>query len=214
MKQMTQVRSKRSQLSKPIMIRAFVHFRANNGLPVYLENIPKVTPQEFIHFLQHVFPDAYTNGPIPLGPGDKWKTTMPAAADSFRKGIKREPSLFTELKQDIAINNWQQDTVAMAQSQGCSDVLDPSYLPQTGEQKELFRFQNVYMYSVFIKTLITDKGRELVHLHKSDSNAQAIFSALITFYTRNVVGQDKQSQQLSYLTTTRLGDGTWNGITH
>ena len=70
------------------------------------------------------------------------------------------------------------------------------------------------MYSVFIKTLLTDKGRELVRLHKSDFNAQAIFSALIQFYTSNVVGQDKQTQLLTYLTSTRLGDGTWNGTTH
>ena len=51
-------------------------------------------------------------------------------------------------------------------------------------------------------------------MHKSDSNAQAIFSALISFYTSNVVGQDKQSQLLSYLATTCLGNGTWNGTTH
>ena len=194
--------------------KAFVHNRSNNGLPVYLENIPKGTPQEFIHFRLHVFPDAYTDGPILTGPADKWKSTVPTAADSFQKGIKRDPALFTELKQDIAFNSWRRDTLATARSQGCSDVLDPSFQPLTRTQKELFHIQNEYMYSVFIKTLLTDKGRELICLHESDFNAQAIFSALITFYTSNVVGQDKQSQLLSYLTTTRLGNGTWNGTTH
>ena len=194
--------------------KAFIHYRSANGDPVHLYNIVKIDPQEFTHFRQTIFPDAYTNGPIPPGPADKYKPTASTPADSFRKGIKRDPSLFTELKKDIAFNNWRRDTIATARSQGCSNVLDPSYKPITGEQKELFQLQNEYMYSVFIKTLLTDKGRELVRLHESDFNAQAIFSALIQFYTSNVVGQDKQTQLLTYLTSTRLGDGTWNGTTH
>ena len=85
--------------------KAFVHYRSVNGKPVHLYNIMSINLQEFTHFRQSIFPNAYT-GPIPPGPIDKWKSNATTPADSFRKGIKRDPSLFTELKRDIAFNNW------------------------------------------------------------------------------------------------------------
>ena len=87
--------------------KAFIHYRSTNGKPVHLYNITSINLQEFTHFRQLIFPDAYTNGPIPPGPTDKWKSTATTPADSFRKGIKWDPSLFTELKRDIAFNNWR-----------------------------------------------------------------------------------------------------------
>ena len=70
------------------------------------------------------------------------------------------------------------------------------------------------MHSVFIIALQSDKGRELTRIHSDSLDAQSVFRELVQFYTTATLGRDKQIEILKYITSTKLGDGTWNGSTH
>jgi hypothetical protein len=114
-------------------------------------------------------------------------TSSPCVAKSrdlvadFKKGIKRDPSLFPSLK---LIDNWptfKRET--MAQAAFAQDVLvnvfNLKYKPQGSEEKELFTLQLYYIYAIFCSNLKTDFGQKLVRDYESSQNAQAIWKELL-----------------------------------
>jgi len=56
----------------------------------------------------------------------------------FKHGIKHDIGQFSSLKDDSAWDNWNCSTVAQARAQGIIEVLDPTYLPSTQEDIQLF----------------------------------------------------------------------------
>jgi hypothetical protein len=76
----------------------------------------------------------------------------------FKKGIKRDPSLFPSLKH---IDNWptfKRETMAQAFAQDVVNVFNPKYKPRGSEEKELFTLQLYYVYAIFCSNLKTDFG--------------------------------------------------------
>ncbi len=96
----------------------------------------------------------------------------------FKKGIKRDMSYFPTLKQDKQWDNWNRATLAQAQAQDVSNVLNPKYSPTDPTAIALFHEQQKYMYAAFERHLQTDKGKALVRSHHGTSNAQAIYKEL------------------------------------
>jgi hypothetical protein len=80
----------------------------------------------------------------------------------FHRGICRDPSSFTALKEDKQWDAWQCSTIAQARAQDISEVLDATYVPNTPAAIELFLEKQKFIYAVFEKTLLTDKGKALV----------------------------------------------------
>ena len=80
----------------------------------------------------------------------------------FKRGIKRDTTLFPILKDSKQWDPWYINTKAQAQAQDVEDILDPLYTPTTVEEEEVFDQKQKYMYAVFSKTLLTDKGKSLV----------------------------------------------------
>jgi hypothetical protein len=67
----------------------------------------------------------------------------------FKKGIKRDPSLFPSLKH---IDNWptfKRETMAQAFAQDIVNVFNPKYKPRGSEEKDLFTLQLYYVYAIF-----------------------------------------------------------------
>ena len=54
--------------------------------------------------------------------------------------------------------------MAVIKAQGLYDVADPDYDPDDGDQydKELFKEEQIFVYSVLVTSLQTEKGTELV----------------------------------------------------
>jgi hypothetical protein len=111
-------------------------------------------------------------------------TSSPRVAKSrdlvadFKKGIKRDPSLFPSLKH---IDNWPTfkcETMAQAFAQDVVNVFNPKYKPRGSEEKDLFTLQLCYVYAIFCSNLKSDFGRKLVWDHESSQNAQAIWKEL------------------------------------
>jgi hypothetical protein len=70
-----------------------------------------------------------------------------------------------------------------------------------------------YMYSVFERTLQTDKGKVIVCSHDSDRNAQLIYSEFLQVMTQSTEALMDYGELLSYLTTAKLSDVSWCGTT-
>ena len=132
----------------------------------------------------------------------------------FKRGIKRNSTQFPCLKDDAMWDNWNRGTIAQARAQDIAQVLDPTYVPSTHEERELFLEQQKFMYAVFEKTLLTDKGKALVRQYQHTFDAQMIYKELSTYAMLSTKATMNASNLLSYITTTMLGDGKWKGTTH
>src|SRR5687767_2358760 len=93
----------------------------------------------------------------------------------FKCGICRDASQFSTLKDDATWDNWNRGTIAQARAQDIAEVLNPSYIPSSTEVVELFAEKQKFMYTVFKKTLLTDKGKALVCLYQHSFDAQTIY---------------------------------------
>ena len=104
--------------------------------------------------------------------------------------------------------------MAQACAQDVSEVLDSKCQPTTNSDKLLFDEKQKYMYAVFEKTLLTDKGKSLVRLHQRKYDAQTIFKELSDYALTSTKASMDASTLLTYITTVKLGDGSWKGSAH
>ena len=141
----------------------------------------------------------------------------PAAAGTkdpvseFKKGIKRDPSLFEVLKDEKQWDTWQRSAMTMARSQGVEDVLNASCVPPAGPPQALFQEKQKYMYSVLQRTLRTDEGKSIVRDHENDFNAQQVFIEIKACSEKSTKSSLESSELLSCVTTTRFAGGDWKG---
>jgi len=131
----------------------------------------------------------------------------------FRKGIRRDASIYVVLKDNKQWDSWHRSTMAQARAQDVVDVLDPDYVPPPG-QESLFEAKQDYLYATFERILQTDKGKSLVRAYEKNSDAQQIFKELCEDALRSTRSSIDSSLILSYITSVRVGDGQWNGTAH
>ena len=79
---------------------------------------------------------------------------------SFKKGIKREETAYPTLKDGRYFDGFGRYLYITAKSHECEQVLDTDYTPSNAE-KDLFQAKQIFMFSVFDKHLLTDKGKPL-----------------------------------------------------
>ena len=132
----------------------------------------------------------------------------------FRRGVRRDPGSYIQLKEDKQWDSWQRSTIAQARAQDLSDVLDPAFIPPTGAESELFAEKQKFVYAVFEKVLMTDKGKALVRNHSSNFDAQKIYADLCSYSQSSTGATMEASNLLTYITSTRYGDGSWKGTAH
>jgi hypothetical protein len=89
-------------------------------------------------------------------------------------------------------------------------VLDPTYVPRTEEERELFELQKAYMYSVWDYTLITDKGKEIVINHEEDQDGQRVYEDLVHHYTHSIDAELKGDELREYITGVTYNN-SWKG---
>ena len=179
--------------------------------PIDNKSWTKITSDEFDEF--RVSSNYRTT---PASPVQQQSSTPPSSdpVRDFRRGIKRDITHFVSLKDDAAWDNWHHATVVQAIAQDVHDILNSSYVPSTHSEKALFDEKQKYMYAVFEKTLLTDQGKALVCTHQRKYDAQTIFKELSEYALKSTKASMDASSFLTYLTTTRLGDGSWKGTTH
>ena len=132
---------------------------------------------------------------------------------AFKRGIKRDQSLFPVYKEEKEWDDWQRRTRAQATAQGVENVLDPTYVPILPQDVELFKEQNKYMMAVFNTCVQTDFGKTLIRKFEDTHDAQLLFVELERHAKTSTSAILTATELLSYITTATLGKNTWNGTT-
>jgi hypothetical protein len=80
-----------------------------------------------------------TPAPSPRTPATPSTRVAHDLIADFKRGIKRDATLFSPLKDWKEFDSWQRNTVSQCQAQDGGKVLDPTYSPNTTEDRELFK---------------------------------------------------------------------------
>ena len=190
-----------------------------------------LSPKDWVQFSEEDFDEyqaSYHMSPLPSNPTPMTpvSTTMPPAGLSspayvpppisevaaFRRGIKRDQSLFPVFKEEKDWDDWQRRMHTQATAQGVEDVLKPYYRPPATEYA-LFQEQMKYMMAVFTNCVQTDFGKSLIRKFEGTNNAQGLFEELEQHARSSTSAIITASELLSYITTATLGRNTWNGTT-
>ena len=191
--------------------KRYVHFKASNGEPIEDEDWVTLTCEEFDQF--RISPD-HDRPPPPFVETAAMSGSALSLVRDFKRSIKRDITHFIPLKDDGAWDNWERATMAQARAQDVADVLNHKYTPTTAEETALFDEKQKYMYAVFERTLLTDKGKALVCAHQRKYDAQKIYQELCDYALKSTKATMDASSILTYITTAQLGTGTWKGTTH
>ena len=219
----------KGQHSMLCIISSFSTKHIRGGAPLKIMDWLMVTLAEFDDF-RIIYNPAEYFPPVPSIPGTSTSGISPGVPSGagvssaaprghdlvrdFKRGIKRDTTLFPMLKDSKQWDPWYIDTKAQARAQDVEDILDPDYTPITMENKEVFEQKQKYMYAVFSKTLLTDKGKSLVREHERDYNAQQVHKKLLDYAQKSTKASVESSQLLTYITSARLGTGSWKGSSH
>ena len=144
--------------------------------------------------------------PAPVNP-------RPTPAENFTRGIKKDKDHYMDLKDEKNFDNFRRNVESTAHTHGTFNVLDPTYVPNPADVDAvaLFRAEKNFMYTVFEKTLKTDKGASLVRQFEVDRDAQGIWRDLLAHQLTSTAGTLHKEKILAHLTTHRLSSSQWKG---
>ena len=150
-------------------------------------------------------PPSMPSGPTPATGASSSKpaaTNTPVA--DFRRGLKRDKTHYTELKDEKQWDEFKRTTIATVYAHGCENVIDPSFAPSTPDEDALFEEQKKFMYDVWTTILKTPMGKHYVRLHEGKRDAQAVWRDYVT-YMRSSTRADLEIEELmTTLTSLRL----------
>ena len=132
------------------------------------------------------------------------------ALNNFKKGTKRDASVYPIFKNDKYYDTFQRSFLANLKAQGLYDVADPDHDPESGDiyEKEFFKGKQSFVYSVLVTSLQTEKGRELVKEFEGD--ARSIILKLHHYHTKSNVAQHDIITLTTEITNLTLND-SWKG---
>jgi hypothetical protein len=131
----------------------------------------------------------------------------------FRRGIRRDKSHYTDLKDDKYFNVRNRGFVATAFMHHTHHVLDEKYVPKTANEIHVFREMQTFMYAVFEEHLKTDKGKSLVSEYEDKQDAQSIYRELKKHAKSSTAAQISGDSLLKYITSARY-PGNWRGTSY
>ena len=131
----------------------------------------------------------------------------------FHCAIKKDPLLFPVLKDDKYHDVWHRSFKTQAVAQDVSKLLDETYVPKTADDIALFFEKQKYLYAVLESKVQTDRGKAIILEHEQDFDAQQVYKKIKSYHLKSTKAKMESSIILSYITSTKLGDGSWNGTT-
>jgi hypothetical protein len=205
-----------------MLVKCFLSFDqhlASQSAPI---DYVKLTQQEFdsyrISATYRVTVQSPQPTPIPVTSSSS--TSLAASHAShhspvamFRRAIKKDPSLFPTLKDDKYHDTWHRSFNTQAMAQDVSDILDQNYVPQSADDIALFTEKQKFVYAVLESKVLTDRGKSIIRDHEHDFDAQKVYQKIKSYHLKSTKAKIESSVILSYITSCKLGDGTWNGTT-
>ena len=169
-----------------------------------LRSPTRTTPQQ----VSSQTPGAYssaTSRPTTYSPSELLLTTL-------RKSVKLDATAFPKLQDNKHIEPFWRSFQAVAKYQGMNNILNPKFVPNATEPgaKELFDFQNQFMYSVVLTTFLTDTAKTFVREHSQDMDAQKVIAKLIQYMKDSPRTTMEINRLTKYITGIKL-DASWRG---
>ena len=132
------------------------------------------------------------------------------ALNNFKKGTKRDASVYPIFKNDKYYDTFQRSFLANLKAQGLYDVADPDHDPESGDiyEQELCQGKQSFVYSVLAASLQTEKGRELVKEFEGD--ARSIILKLHHYHTKSNIALHDIITLTTDITNLTLND-SWKG---
>lgn len=155
---------------------------------------------------------SYSPTPLPTTSSLSTKKIDPVC--EFKKGIKRDPTLFPILTHDTAWHSFNQDLIIEAKAQAVEEILQPNYVPKDLDDKLLFREKQKFMTSVFKRVLKTDKGKSIITTDAASTDAQSTYDDLKTYHLESTQAEAEAENLLNYLPSSHINDGNWKGNAH
>jgi hypothetical protein len=117
------------------------------------------------------------------------------------------------LKDDRYHDAWHRSFKTQAVYQDASEFLDEYYTPSTLDDIAFFNEKQKFLYAFLKSKVLTDLGKAIIRDHENDYNAQRPYSKIDAYSLHSIKAKMESIVLLSYITSARLGDGTWNGNT-
>ena len=206
-------------------LKSFVGWMTHEERPYELHDafLSSLTREGYIKFRHQQM----KNQPLPTAPpshheSQQHMTSFPSelkqptqseskiALNNFKKGTKRDASVYPIFKNDKYYDTFQRSFLANRKAQDLYDVADPNYDPESGDfyEHELFQGKQSFVYSVLVASLQTEKGRELVKEFEGD--ARSIILKLHHHHTKSNVAQHDIITLTTDITNLTLND-SWKG---
>ena len=135
----------------------------------------------------------------------------PSPVDVFKRGIKRDPSVFPTLKDEKLNDQWHRSFANQARAQDISDVLDITYIPSSAVDIALFEEKQKYLYAVLEAKVETAKGKSIIRSYESTYDAQKAYADLKAHHLKSTKASLSSTKILEYITSAKVGDGSWHG---
>ena len=200
-------------------LKSFVRWMTHEERPYELHDdfLATLTRESYLKF-RHVDTQSFSASSPSHHKPHQLKTSSPGeskhstpsetqtALNNFKKGTKRDASVYPIFKNDKYYDTFQRSFLANLKAQGLYDVADPDHDPEIGDiyEKELFKGKQSFVYSVLVASLHTEKGRELVKEFEGD--ARSIILKLHHYHTKSNVAQHDIITPATDITNLTLND--------
>ena len=200
-------------------LKCFIKWMTHEDRPYELHDdfLATLTRDSYLKF-RHLDTQSFSSSPSPHHEPSKFKTTFQGefkhpttsesqtALNNFKKGTKRDASVYPIFKNDKYYDTFQRSFLANLKAQGLYDVADPDHDPESGDiyEQELFKGKQSFVYSVLVTSLQTEKGRELVKEFEGD--ARSIILKLCHYHTKSNVAQHDIITLSTEITNLTLND--------
>ena len=204
-------------------MKCFIKWMTHEDRPYELHDdfLATLTRDSYLKF-RHLDTQTFSSSPSSHHEPSKFKTSFQGefkhqttsesqtALNNFKKGTKRDASVYPIFKNDKYYDTFQRSFLANLKAQGLYDVADPDHDPETGDiyEQELFKGKQSFVYSVLVTSLQTEKGRELVKEFEGD--ARSIILKLHHHHTKSNVAQHDIITLTTEITNLTLND-SWKG---
>ena len=131
---------------------------------------------------------------------------------NFKKGIKRDASVYPILKEQTQWDSWDRSVLAQARAHDIVEVFDLDYSPSSDDEMLLFEQKQIFAYSILNRCVLTDYGKTFVRDHHKDSDAQEVYRKLVAHAKTSTSASLVTDKLVKYLVTANL-DSSWRGTT-
>lgn len=144
----------------------------------------------------------------PNAPIVQWNVSNNAGLENWNRSIKPNKSEYKELRDDTNYLSWHESFMSTIQAQNLSHVIDPNYATTNSE---LDSSQQKWLFSVLESIIKTPTGKSILRDYQTSKNVRDFWKEFTAAMATNMSCELRVSSISSYVTSTRLADGTWKG---